>query len=87
MSKIPSDATIKADRVVAEGEATGHAHRVLPGTATLYQAGGDLYLDAPDGAEVGHEEHRRIGLPPGQYACRRVLEFDHVADEARGVMD
>lgn len=61
--------------VVAEGEATGHAHRVS-GPGALLQDESDeqtqdvrrLYL--PQGGTIYHEEHAAISLPPGVYEVR-----------------
>lgn len=65
--------------VLAEGEATGHAHAVHDAGATLLRArrpGGPLLLrlDAP--AVVVHEEHTPLELPAGDYAV--VLQREYV---------
>lgn len=65
--------------VLAEGEATGHAHVVL-GEAKLYlpgaarsQAGTYILVEEP--ATLVHEEHDAIGLAPGAYEVRRQREY------------
>jgi len=79
---------VKPDGIVAEGEATGHAHRVKGQDATLIQTeDGTRYLKAPLGATITHEEHLPITLPPGDYVFRGVQEYDHFAEEARRVAD
>jgi hypothetical protein len=75
--------------VLAEGEATGHAHRVRPSRgakAHLLELGDRLFLRVLNGdATVVHEEHRPITLPPGEYEVGRVHVFDYDAFEGRVV--
>ena len=76
--------------VLAEGEATGHAHRLAEATdGLLYEAAdGTPYLRVgARGATITHEEHRAITVPPGEYRVGRVQEYDHFAAEARAVRD
>lgn len=77
--------------VLAEGEATGHAHKVAPidlSNVDVFVAGnGELYCEAKKQFTVTHEEHKPITLPKGKYKVRRVLEYDHFAEEARQVRD
>ena len=73
---------------LAEGEATGHAHRAMGGGVALYEPSpGAMVLDAPSGCEVVHEEHKPIVLPPGEYDRIIVSEYDHFAEESRQVID
>jgi len=73
--------------ILAEGEATGHAHAVTDTTATLYAVDEVHYLDAPKGVTVKHEEHHQVKLPAGKWRIRKVKEYDHFAEEAREVRD
>ena len=52
--------------LIAEGEATGHAHRAV-GDFLLYQLNDVLYLRARKNTALIHEEHARIPLPPGTF--------------------
>lgn len=58
--------------VLAEGERTGHAHAIYGGRVALFlnndggREYGTLKVGA-GGAEVRHEEHTAIALPPGEY--------------------
>src|SRR5262245_58993785 len=63
--------------VLAEGEVTGHSHRVADeGTARLYRNSAWLYLQVvADAATVVHEEHRPITLPRGVYRVWRQREY------------
>jgi len=73
---------------LAEGEVTGHHHRVIEGDAELYEEKDVLYLSVKsDEAQVGHEEHDTITIPKGDYVVRGVREYDHFSEEARRVQD
>ena len=69
--------------VLAEGEATGHAH-VASGKGVRLD---DDVLSAPSGARVVHQEHDEFQLPPETYDRLIVREYDHFEEEAREVMD
>jgi hypothetical protein len=75
------------DRVLAYGEATGHAHRIVGAGAHLYASseGGDMVLAVQTSARVVHEEHGAIDLPAGVYVVRRQREY--APDEVRIVED
>lgn len=65
----------QAEVVVAEGEVTGHAHRVRGEAVQLREQqgrtfAGRLLLDVPRGGVITHEEHRTIVLEPGTYEVR-----------------
>lgn len=74
VAALPEGAKRVKTKVLAEGEATGHAHR-LEGHGTLYLSNGQLTLRATKEAAVVHEEHARITLPPGIYEVRRQREY------------
>ena len=85
---IPAEAKVKKDGVVAEGEATGHAHRVSDiQAAMVLEHGENMFINAPDGTTITHEEHKPITLPPGKYKVGIVQEFDHFEEESRRVQD
>ena len=56
----------RTSNILAEGEATGHAHRVT-GDALLYELDGALYLRTGGDTALVHEEHARIPLPTGTF--------------------
>lgn len=76
----------KVGKILAEGEVTGHFHR-LQGTEVLEREDGVRVFDVEKMDKVTHEEHGTIELKPEQYASDRVVEFDHFAEEARRVQD
>lgn len=74
-AKVGRDA--QGDVVLAQGEATGHAHRIRARGAELFELVGGGSND--NGARLlvvtrpvclRHEEHSRIKLPPGRYKVR-----------------
>ena len=72
--------------VIARGEATGHAH-VAGGEIEVYEQNGVLYLKVTGPAEVTHEEHLPLPLPPGTWEVGVVREFDPFLEECRNVAD
>ena len=74
--------------ILAEGEATGHAHAIVETEkAELFEKDGRLWLGVKEQTDVTHEEHGTVTLPPGDFEIRRVQEYDHFAEEARRVQD
>ena len=87
---IPKGATIKRHVrgwVLAEGEVTGHAHEVVGDGVEVYEKDGVLYLHAPNGGRIQHEEHAAFDIPAGDYTIRIVREYDHFLEESRSVAD
>jgi hypothetical protein len=77
-NEIPENVTkISIERcVLAEGEATGHAHVAIGSDMTLYEdSTGVLWLSAPNSGQVIHEEHGTIMLTPGSYKIVRQVEW------------
>lgn len=74
---IPQKTEIKKDGVIAEGEVTGHKHRISDATkATLLVSGLVAYVRALKETEVVHEEHKTITLPPGNWQVIRQREYE-----------
>ena len=85
-----ADAVPVKSGVIAKGETTGHAHRVLHSSiaagALLCLVGGSMFLRSPEvGATIVHDEHGPIELPAGSYAVVPQQEFDGL--RWRQVMD
>jgi hypothetical protein len=68
---------------LAEGETTGHAHRVQ--VAVMEREDGVRLFDGE--TVVTHEEHKEIKLPNKQWASDKVKEFDYVSEMERKVID
>jgi hypothetical protein len=76
--------------VIAEGEATGHHHRVATvEDATVFQAYNDVYVKVgANGVSIVHEEHGPVTLAPETvYKVNRAREFDYLAANTRFVAD
>lgn len=75
--------------IVAEGEATGHAHRLAGNNYELYEhpQKHSLFIVVKKPTKLTHEEHGDIDLPPGDYFVDGVKEYDHFNEEARRVVD
>ena len=91
IKKLPADLTRRQHprgAVVAEGEVTGHAHVILGDGVEVWEApDGTIYVSAPRGGQITHEEHHAQTLPPGNYQVGIVQEYDHFAEEAKNVRD
>ncbi|WP_424098389.1 hypothetical protein [Moorena producens] len=62
---------------LAEGEVTGHSHRISDGVAQLYEKKGILYLQVlSETATLTHEEHQPIELPQGSWMVRIQREYE-----------
>lgn len=61
--------------ILAEGEATGHAHAVRAVGVALYVYGIQRVLEVQREAILEHEEHGSIVLPPGNYEVIRQREY------------
>lgn len=79
---------LRTDKVLAEGEVTGHFHRATAKTASVFDTeGGGRVLVAPRGTRIVHEEHKPVTVPAGEYDREIVREFDPFAEEVRAVRD
>ncbi|MCX7594062.1 MAG: DUF4437 domain-containing protein [Fischerella sp.] len=62
---------------LAEGEVTGHKHRIIEGQAELYEKNGTLYLRVFSSAAVlAHDEHQAISIPQGTWMVRIQREYE-----------
>jgi hypothetical protein len=75
---IPAGAIKKDDLVLAEGEVTGHSHRVRDfRSAVVYAIGDELFVNVTaERAEIVHEEHGTIELNRGIYRVWRQREYE-----------
>jgi hypothetical protein len=66
-----------AHLTLAEGEVTGHRHRIADGQAELYEKDGTLYLKVlSPTALLAHEEHAAIEVPQGNWMVRIQREYE-----------
>ncbi|AFZ36089.1 hypothetical protein Sta7437_2557 [Stanieria cyanosphaera PCC 7437] len=62
---------------LAEGEVTGHKHRISEGQAELYQTNDTLYLKIlSQTATLSHEEHQTISIPGGNWMVKIQREYE-----------
>ena len=89
-------ASLRDDLQVAEGEATGHAHRVdmaaettaAGARAEVFELFGDRFLIVTGGAvTLTHEEHGPQVIEPGTYRVDIVKEYDPFMRVTRLVAD
>lgn len=82
------ECTGKDSVVLAEGEATGHAHRMNCHGIEQYLLNGDMYIYVPPqvgDVPVTHEEHGEIITEPGLWKVKRQREATSTG--ARTVLD
>ncbi len=70
-------------KTLAEGETTGHAHRVT--VAVMERVDLVRLFEGP--TQVIHEEHKIIDIPMGKWASDKVLERDALSEMVRRVVD
>jgi len=90
VDRMPKQARkVRGELVLARGEVTGHAHRIVEGQAFLYRlATGMLYLRVlSEFAKLYHEEHEDVLLPKGEYEIRQQREFDWIGTGVRYATD
>lgn len=73
--KMPTNVQSLKTDVVAEGETTGHKHK-LQGNAQLYQLGNEKYVSVTGRAKLVHDEHKPIVLEEGAYVVIQEREYD-----------
>lgn len=80
---------VNGQYVLAEGEATGHAHTVVAGEGVSLMTADDggLLLATLKEVTIKHQEHHPLTLPAGKYKIRIVREYDYDTEEAREVRD
>lgn len=63
--------------VLAEGERTGHRHRIEDGKADLYRIHDQLFLKVySDSALLVHDEHESVEIPEGTWQIRIQREYE-----------
>src|SRR5690348_3130267 len=85
VGQVPEQAVAQASSIILRGETTGHAHRLLGGEVRVVDATAAMYLVCAAQAQVVHEEHHTITLPPGLYRVTRQREYS--PEEIRLVVD
>lgn len=94
------DLTKLNTKILAEGEATGHQHRLTSQTAQVfsmnlprhpnslrYDANQQKYLSLEEPTQLVHEEHKPITIEKGTYVVIQEQEFDPFTNAIREVID
>jgi hypothetical protein len=86
----PSDKPVMGTKLLhltlAEGEVTGHRHRISNGEAELFERDGILYLKVlSPTAILTHEEHAQVTIPQGNWEIR--IQREYVPEGWRYVAD
>jgi hypothetical protein len=87
---ISSDTSVTGNKLphltLAEGEVTGHRHRISNGEAELFERDGVLYLKVLSStALLTHEEHAEVTIPQGNWEIR--IQREYVPEGWRYVAD
>lgn len=79
----------RLDGILQHGEATGHYHRATGEGVEVMERDEEVWMLAPNGAIVTHQEHNSISLPADAkgYDRKIVREYDHFFEESREVVD
>lgn len=87
IASLPSGSKHPQKPVLAEGEVTGHAHRLERAMdASVISVGGARYLEVTaDEVTVVHEEHGPVTVPHGLYEIR--IQREYHPQEIRHVVD
>lgn len=88
ISELPKNLTKLNTDVLAEGETTGHSHK-LDGRFTIYQEPQTelkfMFVEAP--TKIKHEEHTTIEIAPGIYKILIEREFSPFDSDIKKVSD
>lgn len=92
--KIPTDAKRLQSKVILQGRNNSHA--IVAGEVELFEKEGRIFLwvketatldHVKDMKSLAHAEHHAQQIPPGEYFIDAVMEFDHLKEESRPVID
>jgi hypothetical protein len=87
IQKLPNQLKEKSDKVVAEGEETGHAHVLVNGAVFELLNSKNLYIKSEQNTRIIHEEHLPIKLESGNYKVIRQREYLGPGLQTRVVRD
>lgn len=76
--------------VLAEGETTGHAHRITvknPDDMTITRDGDVYFITLRTEGEITHEEHKRLVILAGTYEMKHEREFNWFEMATKRVVD
>lgn len=83
--QIPVDVDLKPTALLHRG--ANHDHSVRSGKALMGEKEDVRYLRALDSVTLDHPEHGQGEVPPGDYWVETKLDYDHMENESREVVD
>jgi hypothetical protein len=89
IDSLPQGLTELSTSILAQGEATGHHHRLTSQAARVFRddANQQKYLLAEEPTQLEHEEHKPITIEKGLYVLIQEREFDPFPEVIRRVVD
>ena len=76
ITHLPNGVQKRVGATLAQGELTGHSHRLQQTDIQLWEQGSDLFLEVKEpSATLIHEEHQAIALPQGFYRVWKQREY------------
>lgn len=82
--KFPKTFKVLKTNLIHKGD--NHHHKIR-GDFEIYETESEMFLLCKDKCELFHEEHKTIEIPEGLYKKKIVLEYDHLLEESRMVID
>ncbi|MBF0431839.1 MAG: hypothetical protein HQK83_11200 [Fibrobacteria bacterium] len=90
VSSIPAEAQqvspVNGRFILAEGEATGHAHAIAD-KIELFEKNGILYMRNDHPVSLVHEEHHSQTIEPGIWEITATHEYDYFTELVRLIED
>ena len=92
LEKLPAGVVNKKpskQAVLAEGEATGHFHRLSCDSASIQLLEHEMarYLVLSDTCRLTHEEHNALSIDSGVYEITMEREWDYIENQRKQVVD
>lgn len=90
-TEIPENLELKLATLLYQGAMNSHAFS--SGKVLMGDVGDRRYFRVEEDAELSHAEHNPVGgdkkmmIPKGDYFLDVVLEYDHLLEESRRIID
>ena len=96
INAIPEDTVQISDKIIAEGEISGHKHEIF-GSAQVnirpsfigrqINENSEVWFNAFDEIKLKHEEHKTLEIPKGVYKVTKEQQFDPFKELVMDVID
>jgi len=86
VSEIKGKQVMKQEEILAEGEVTGHFHRLQSKQMLVSEQDGQRFVELKEDGKLTHQEHDTLIIPSGKYQVLIQREVD-LLGEVRQVMD